>query len=60
MYVQFTDSSETAIIAIFGCAQDPKIYPNQGEIETSDPRYGAYYESLPAPAQKWIEAPSED
>lgn len=39
IYVQFSDASETAIAAVFGCGQDPDAYPNQGQIEDTDPRY---------------------
>lgn len=42
MYVQFTDVTQTAIGAVFSCAQDPEIYLHQGEVEDDDPRYVAY------------------
>lgn len=37
-YVQFTDNTETAIVAIGGSPQDPELYPNQGELEDDDQR----------------------
>jgi len=42
MFVQFADSTETTIIAIFGCPQDATAYPNQGQIDDSDARYQAF------------------
>lgn len=38
-FVQFSDSTEDVIVALFGCAQDPTVYPNQGELAEDDPRY---------------------
>jgi hypothetical protein len=38
-YVQFADSAQGAIQSVFGCPQDPDVYPNQGEVEDDDPRY---------------------
>ncbi len=40
--VQFSDSTETTVIACFGCAQDPTAWPNQGVISTTDARYLAF------------------
>ncbi|WP_155644286.1 hypothetical protein [Burkholderia territorii] len=47
MFVQFSDQTEDAIVAIFSCKQDAAAYPNQGEVDISDPRYAAYYDSIP-------------
>lgn len=41
-FVQFSDSSKTAIVASFACPQDEDIYPNQGEVEDDDPLYVAF------------------
>ena len=38
MFVQFSDKTKTAICAVFCNAQDPKIYPNQGEVSEDDSR----------------------
>lgn len=38
-YVQFSDSSEVAVVSVFGNPQDPGEYPNQGEVQDDDPRY---------------------
>jgi hypothetical protein len=46
MFVQFSDSTETVIIALFGCQQDPTTYPNQGVVEASDARYEAFYKQF--------------
>lgn len=45
--VQFSDSTETTVIAVFSCPQDPKVYPNQAAIPTTDSRYVAYKAALP-------------
>jgi hypothetical protein len=45
--VQFADSSETTIITYFGGPQDPDVFTNLGTVSTSDPRYKAFYDSLP-------------
>jgi hypothetical protein len=42
VYVQFTDSTETTVCSVFSCPQDPTQYPNQAEIDSSDPRYIAF------------------
>ena len=41
-YVQFSDATETTIVASFGCPQDPAIYPNQAKIDSDDVRYQAF------------------
>lgn len=48
VYVQFTDSKQTAISSVFSCPQDAGIYSNQGELDATDSRYEAYVSSLPA------------
>ena len=42
VYVQFSDSSNTTVISVFGCPQDPTAYPNQGELDSADPRYQSF------------------
>lgn len=59
IYVQFTDSKEAAISSVFSCPQDPDLYPNQEEMETSDNRYKAFYDSLPAVNQAHLPSPDE-
>lgn len=57
IYVQFSDSKETAISSIFSCPQDPVLYFNQGEIDTSDDRYKSFFNSLPAVNQANLPSP---
>ena len=40
--VQFSDSTDSFVISVFGCPQDSKAYPNQGQIDSNDPRYQAF------------------
>jgi hypothetical protein len=47
MFVQFDSPEHTAIISKFGCPQDPATWPNMGEVSVADPRYRAYFESVP-------------
>lgn len=42
VHVQFNDSSETKVVAIFSCAQDDDTYPYQAAIDESDTRYLAF------------------
>ena len=46
IHVQFKDSTETAIVAVFNCEQDCAAYPFQGAIEDSDSRYVAYLQAF--------------
>ena len=55
--VQFTDSKQTAICAYFGSPQDTAVYPNQGEVDTSDARYATYYNGLPAQFRPALPSP---
>jgi len=57
VYVQFSDSAETEIIASFCGAQDPEAYPNQASIASSDARYATFFAALPASIQKSMVAP---
>ena len=41
-FIQFSDSTETAIISVVGCMQDPSVYANLGQIDMADPRYIAF------------------
>lgn len=42
VFVQFSDATETTVIAVFGCAQNASAYPNQASIDSSDARYQAF------------------
>lgn len=50
IYVQFSDNSETTVVSVFGNAQDPAVFPNQGEIADTDSRYLAFLHPAPTPA----------
>ncbi|WP_430229755.1 DUF4376 domain-containing protein [Paraburkholderia tropica] len=41
-YVEFADATDAVVISVFGCQQDPTVYPNQATIDSSDARYQAY------------------
>ncbi|MDN7676681.1 hypothetical protein QZM22_30440 [Burkholderia oklahomensis] len=58
MFAQFSDSDEKVIVAIFASEQDQEAFPNQAEIDESDPRYKAYFDALPVFAQEMLEPPS--
>lgn len=49
VFVQYADSSQREVVSVFGCQQDPDIYPNQGEVDDDDPRYLAFINPPPAP-----------
>ena len=51
VYVRFANSNEATIVAVFGCPQDPEVYPNQGTIEDDDPRYLQFLNPQPTPEQ---------
>jgi hypothetical protein len=46
-FIQFEDDTETVVIASFSCPQDPDVFPNQGAVESDDPRYLAFEATLP-------------
>jgi hypothetical protein len=55
--VQFSDSSEAAIKAIFCGPQDASYFPNQGNVDATDARWKTYYESLPPALQGFVPSP---
>jgi len=46
IFVQFTDDKKTAVAAVFSCAQDEKVYPNQGVVSANDERYTSFIKQL--------------
>lgn len=46
-FVQFSDSSEKVVIAVFGCVQDEATFPNQANIDDGDPRYLSFLSPPP-------------
>ena len=57
VYVQFTDDENTTVKAIFGCHQNDDDCPNQSVISDSDPRYAAFYNSMPTYIQEGMITP---
>lgn len=49
VFVQFSDSTETSIVASFGCPQDPAVHPNQATIDSEDARYQTFINPPPQP-----------
>jgi len=58
MFVQFSDSSETIIVAVFSCPQNSTSYPNQGAVTASDARWAALYATLPTSMQAVLPPPT--
>ncbi len=52
VFVQFSDAMESAVTSIYSCPQDPKLYPNQGTIDSTDPRYLAFVDPASTAAGK--------
>lgn len=58
--VQFSDSTETVIVSSFAVPQDAGAYPNQGQIETSDPRWKTFFDLMNPAVQKYLPTPTSD
>ena len=58
MYVQFSDFTETTIIAVFSGPQNATAFPNQGTVTASDARWAAFYATQPAWAQTALLQPT--
>jgi hypothetical protein len=56
VYVAFTDGTKTAVSSYFTCSQNLVAWPNQGEMETSDPIWRAFYIAQPG----WMQAALPD
>lgn len=48
IFVQFKDARQEVIVASFSCEQDAGVFPNQGTVNSEDPRYLAFAATLPA------------
>ncbi|SFO51519.1 hypothetical protein SAMN05216567_10131 [Variovorax sp. OK605] len=48
IFVQFKDARQEVIVASFSCEQDAGVFPNQGTVNSDDPRYLAFAATLPA------------
>lgn len=55
--VQFTDATETRIQSWFLSPQDPGKMENLGTVEADDPRWKAFYESVPEYMRQCFPAP---
>ena len=55
--VQFSDSTETVIVACFAVPQQASGWPNQSSIDTSDARWASFYNSQPSSVQPSLAAP---
>ncbi|MFP3652308.1 MULTISPECIES: hypothetical protein [Burkholderia] len=43
--VQFSDSTESEVVAYFASPQDPEAYQHLGTIDTSDARWASFYQN---------------
>jgi hypothetical protein len=57
VFVQFTDSKQTTIASVFGCAQDANVFQNQGQVDSSDQRYATYFNALNASFRMGLPVP---
>lgn len=55
--VQFVDETQDVISCYFGCPQDESIYENLGEVGLDDPRWLAFYDSMPEYCREYLPAP---
>ncbi|WP_159077871.1 hypothetical protein [Dickeya dadantii] len=46
IYVQFSDSSQTDVVAVFSCPQDEAAYQHQGQVPDNDARYLTFISKL--------------
>jgi hypothetical protein len=55
--VQFTDASAQVIQAYLASPQDPDLWPNQGTVEASDPRWKVFYDAQPELSRQYLPSP---
>lgn len=55
VFVQFSGEDQTAIIAVFSCAQDPGFFKNQGQVEEDDNRLLEFLSPSECVADLWSE-----
>ena len=58
MFVQFSDATQSTIIATFASPQNAAAYPNQGTVAASDARWATFYATLPASFQAALTPPT--
>lgn len=54
--VQFSDNTEERVVGYFSSPQDPTVWPNMGQIDTSDARWKTYYDAQPDTVKSLIPA----
>ncbi|AJC16819.1 hypothetical protein [Pandoraea sputorum] len=59
VYCQFSDATESAIVSVFACLQDPTDWPHQGEVTSDDSRYIAYFDGVGKDLQRHMLKPGE-
>ncbi len=57
--VQFTDETESKIQSWYLSPQDADAIPNLGTVEADDPRWKAFYESVPEYMRQCFPAPTD-
>jgi len=58
IYVQFSDNTQKKIVAYFSNAEPFGELPNVALVESDDPRYAEYHESLPQPFRVGMISPT--
>jgi len=56
--VQFSNSNESAVVTYFSSPQSSSSIPNSGTIDTSDPRWEAFYNLFSSNSQAYLPAPT--
>jgi hypothetical protein len=56
--VQFSNADAAQVIAYLASAQDADAYPNQGEVDVSDPRWKDYYDAQAPYIQSLLPSPT--
>ena len=60
LYIAFTDESGSAIASFFSGPQDKAGFPYQATIESSDPKWKAFYDSVPEMMRNGLPEPDSD
>ncbi|UVL42556.1 hypothetical protein LOY55_10840 [Pseudomonas sp. B21-040] len=58
MYVNFSEPEHITITAYFTSIQDPDYWPNQGVVESDDPRWSVFYNQQPEFIQGFLPTPT--
>lgn len=57
IYVQFAGATDATVISYLNSPQNSASFPNQGSMEDSDPRWWAYWKSIPSFFRASLPAP---